>query len=171
MVKMEQQRDAMVGETTLPYKKKNLRTRKHTWQRRYRIFRTRAVSTLASHQGKPGSIPSRVTGFSQVGIVPDDAVGLRVFPFPPPLHSGAAPYSLQSPTSALKTSLLRAAQIFSLTNVLPAITVLTMNQREALVPTNQPLHKTNTHVSKSTGPHARADWRARSKIEEGVGGG
>ncbi|KAJ8878000.1 hypothetical protein PR048_022463 [Dryococelus australis] len=35
-------------------------------------------------------------------------------PFPPPLHSGAAPYSLQSPASALKTSLLRAAQISSL---------------------------------------------------------
>ncbi|KAJ8890945.1 hypothetical protein PR048_010454 [Dryococelus australis] len=34
--------------------------------------------------------------------------------FPPPLHSGAAPYSLQSPSSALKTSLLRAAQISSL---------------------------------------------------------
>ncbi|KAJ8877237.1 hypothetical protein PR048_021691 [Dryococelus australis] len=29
---------------------------------------------------------------------------------PPPRHSSAAPYSLQSPTSALKTSLLRAAQ-------------------------------------------------------------
>ncbi|KAJ8890111.1 hypothetical protein PR048_009618 [Dryococelus australis] len=36
-------------------------------------------------------------------------------PFPTPLHSSAAPYSLQSPSSALKTSLLRAAQISSLT--------------------------------------------------------
>ncbi|KAJ8887565.1 hypothetical protein PR048_013781 [Dryococelus australis] len=35
-------------------------------------------------------------------------------PFPPLLHSGAAPYSLQSLSSALKTSLLRAAQISSL---------------------------------------------------------
>ncbi|KAJ8881051.1 hypothetical protein PR048_017524 [Dryococelus australis] len=35
-------------------------------------------------------------------------------PFPPPLHFGAAPYSLQSPSSALKSSLLRAAQISSL---------------------------------------------------------
>ncbi|KAJ8879954.1 hypothetical protein PR048_020575 [Dryococelus australis] len=34
----------------------------------------------------------------------------------PALHSGAAPYSPQSPSSALKTSLLRAAQISSLTN-------------------------------------------------------
>ncbi|KAJ8867968.1 hypothetical protein PR048_031777 [Dryococelus australis] len=40
-------------------------------------------------------------------------------PFPQPLHSGAAPYSLQSPSSALKTtpSLSRAAQISSLTLV------------------------------------------------------
>ncbi|KAJ8869071.1 hypothetical protein PR048_030632 [Dryococelus australis] len=40
---------------------------------------------LASHQGDPGSIP----GFSHVGIVPDDAVGGRVFPDlpPPPVHS------------------------------------------------------------------------------------
>ncbi|KAJ8890730.1 hypothetical protein PR048_010239 [Dryococelus australis] len=38
-----------------------------------------AVSTLASHQGEPGSIPGRVARFSQVGIVPDDAVGRRVF--------------------------------------------------------------------------------------------
>ncbi|KAJ8889401.1 hypothetical protein PR048_008900, partial [Dryococelus australis] len=37
-------------------------------------------------------------------------------PFPPPPHSGAAPYSLKSTSSALKTSLLRAAQIFSLTH-------------------------------------------------------
>ncbi|KAJ8879886.1 hypothetical protein PR048_020506 [Dryococelus australis] len=54
----------------------------------------------------------------QVGIVADDAVGRRVFlgdlPFPPPLHSVAAPYSLQSPSSALATSLLMAAQISSL---------------------------------------------------------
>ncbi|KAJ8869507.1 hypothetical protein PR048_028498 [Dryococelus australis] len=35
----------------------------------------RVIILLASHQGKPGSIPGRVTGFSQVGIVPDDAVG------------------------------------------------------------------------------------------------
>ncbi|KAJ8867710.1 hypothetical protein PR048_031513 [Dryococelus australis] len=35
-------------------------------------------------------------------------------PFPPSLNSGAAPYSLQSPSSVLKISLLRAAQISSL---------------------------------------------------------
>ncbi|KAJ8873892.1 hypothetical protein PR048_024728 [Dryococelus australis] len=38
-------------------------------------------------------------------------------PFPPLLHSGAASYSLQSPSSALKTSLLRAAKISLLTSV------------------------------------------------------
>ncbi|KAJ8872774.1 hypothetical protein PR048_026390 [Dryococelus australis] len=38
----------------------------------------RAVSLLAFHQGEPGSIPSRVTVFSHVGIVLDDAVGQRV---------------------------------------------------------------------------------------------
>ncbi|KAJ8893554.1 hypothetical protein PR048_006153 [Dryococelus australis] len=37
--------------------------------------------------------------------------------FLPPLHSGAAPNSLQSPTSALKTLLLRAAQLSSLTSL------------------------------------------------------
>ncbi|KAJ8868064.1 hypothetical protein PR048_031873 [Dryococelus australis] len=36
-------------------------------------------STLASHQGELGSIPGRVPEFSQVGIVPDDAVDRRVF--------------------------------------------------------------------------------------------
>ncbi|KAJ8887533.1 hypothetical protein PR048_013749 [Dryococelus australis] len=48
-------------------------------------------------------------GFSHVGIVPDDAAGRRVFSgishFPPPFHSGAAPYSFRSPSSAVKTSL------------------------------------------------------------------
>ncbi|KAJ8866088.1 hypothetical protein PR048_033612, partial [Dryococelus australis] len=77
-----------------------------------------ANSTLASHQGEPGSIPGRATGFSQVGIAPDDTAGRRVYSgiprFPPPLHYGAAPYSLQSPSSALKTSLLRTAPISSL---------------------------------------------------------
>ncbi|KAJ8898220.1 hypothetical protein PR048_003580 [Dryococelus australis] len=41
--------------------------------------RGRAVSPLASHQDEPCSIPCRVTEFSQVGTVPDDAVGRRVF--------------------------------------------------------------------------------------------
>ncbi|KAJ8876921.1 hypothetical protein PR048_021371 [Dryococelus australis] len=56
--------------------------------------------------------PGRVTGLSQAGIVPDDTVGRRVFsadfPLPPPLHFGAAPYSLQSPSSTLKISLCKS---------------------------------------------------------------
>ncbi|KAJ8881131.1 hypothetical protein PR048_017604 [Dryococelus australis] len=48
------------------------------------------------------------SGFSHVGIVPDDAIArcgfLGDLPFPPPFHSGAAPYTIQSPSSALKTS-------------------------------------------------------------------
>ncbi|KAJ8879394.1 hypothetical protein PR048_020002 [Dryococelus australis] len=39
---------------------------------------------------------------------------LEDLPFPPPFHSGAALYSLQLPSSTLKTSLLRAVQISSL---------------------------------------------------------
>ncbi|KAJ8872631.1 hypothetical protein PR048_026239 [Dryococelus australis] len=55
------------------------------------------------------------TGFSHVGIVPDDAAGRRVFSgirFPPPrsIHSGAAPYSPQSSSSALKTSIAKAGR-------------------------------------------------------------
>ncbi|KAJ8880213.1 hypothetical protein PR048_016679 [Dryococelus australis] len=56
---------------------------------------------------------------SLLEIVPDDATGRRDFPGnlppPPPLHSGALSYSPQSPPSALKTSLLRSAKIYSLT--------------------------------------------------------
>ncbi|KAJ8890067.1 hypothetical protein PR048_009574 [Dryococelus australis] len=37
--------------------------------------------------------------------------------FPPPLHSDAAPYLLQSPSSALRITLLRATQISSLTHI------------------------------------------------------
>ncbi|KAJ8886124.1 hypothetical protein PR048_012333 [Dryococelus australis] len=42
-------------------------------------------------------------------------------PFPPPFHSDAAPYSPQSPSSALKTSMLSAVQISSLTHSLICI--------------------------------------------------
>ncbi|KAJ8897143.1 hypothetical protein PR048_002489 [Dryococelus australis] len=40
----------------------------------------RTVRLLPSQQGDPGSIPGRVTpGFSQIGIIPDDAAGRRLF--------------------------------------------------------------------------------------------
>ncbi|KAJ8875153.1 hypothetical protein PR048_023046 [Dryococelus australis] len=63
------------------------------------------VSLLASHQ---------------VGIVPGDAVDRRVFSriscFPSPIIPALFHTHLTSPSSALKTSLLRAAHIFSLTH-------------------------------------------------------
>ncbi|KAJ8868975.1 hypothetical protein PR048_030516 [Dryococelus australis] len=67
------------------------------------------VSSLASHQGEPGSIPGRVTGFSHVGFVPVDAVGRRVFSRISRFPSPFIPAHLHTPTSALKTPLLRAA--------------------------------------------------------------
>ncbi|KAJ8891033.1 hypothetical protein PR048_010542 [Dryococelus australis] len=71
------------------------------------------------HHLAPGSIPGWAT--------PDFACGNRAgrchwsggflgdLLFPPPFHSGSAPYSPQSPSPALKTSKLRAVQISSLT--------------------------------------------------------
>ncbi|KAJ8873968.1 hypothetical protein PR048_024808 [Dryococelus australis] len=85
--------------------------------RRSRDRGGRAVRTLTSHQD---SISGRVTGFSHVGIVPDDAIGSASFsswisrfprPFIPALLHTRAPLH----ASALKSSLLRAAQISSLT--------------------------------------------------------
>ncbi|KAJ8871219.1 hypothetical protein PR048_027525 [Dryococelus australis] len=69
----------------------------------------RAVSLLTSHRGETGSIPGRVTPrFSQVGIVPDDAAGRWIL-------SGISLHTrLASPSSALKNSILRAAQISAL---------------------------------------------------------
>ncbi|KAJ8895061.1 hypothetical protein PR048_000386 [Dryococelus australis] len=64
-----------------------------SWPYFHKHMATVAISTLAFRQGEPDSIPGRVTRFSD-----------------------AAPYSLQSPSSALKTSLLRAAQIYSLSH-------------------------------------------------------
>ncbi|KAJ8897349.1 hypothetical protein PR048_002695 [Dryococelus australis] len=105
-------------------------------------FAIRRLSTLAAHSFNLGegddkgendlelligcSPPTKANrvqshprpGHRLVGIVPDDAAGRPVFSgishFPPPIHSGAAPYTPQSPSSALKTSLLRAAEISSL---------------------------------------------------------
>ncbi|KAJ8895579.1 hypothetical protein PR048_000915 [Dryococelus australis] len=73
------------------------------------------VRLLASHLGKPGSIPGEVTtGFSHVGIVANDAAvmwvfsGISRFPclfIPAKLHA-----RLTSPTSTLKTSVLKACR-------------------------------------------------------------
>ncbi|KAJ8866475.1 hypothetical protein PR048_032318 [Dryococelus australis] len=61
-----------------------------------------------------GSIPGQVTRFSHVGIVPRTMPLIGGFSRISPVSPGAAPYSPQSPSSALKTSLLRAVQIYSL---------------------------------------------------------
>ncbi|KAJ8872238.1 hypothetical protein PR048_025840 [Dryococelus australis] len=67
---------------------------------------------------EPGSIPSVVApGFSQMGIVPDDATGRRpllgYLPLPRPCISAPLHTRLTSPSSALKTSLIRTAGNFS----------------------------------------------------------
>ncbi|KAJ8879375.1 hypothetical protein PR048_019983 [Dryococelus australis] len=66
---------------------------------------------------RTGFKPGRVTGFSHVGIMPDDAFGRTGFlgdlSFPPPFHSGTAPYSPQSPSSALNTSLITELHMIS----------------------------------------------------------
>ncbi|KAJ8881990.1 hypothetical protein PR048_018478 [Dryococelus australis] len=66
-------------------------------------------------EGEPGSIPCQaIPRSSYVGLAPDDAAG---HPLPPHFCSGIAPSSPQSPSSALKTPLLRAAQISSLSTI------------------------------------------------------
>ncbi|KAJ8884532.1 hypothetical protein PR048_016389 [Dryococelus australis] len=74
-----------------------------------RVTRSLTLSALSldfdlsgSHQVVPGSNHIWVTGLSQVGIVPDENFGWRVFPgisrFPPPFRSGSTPYSPQPPS-------------------------------------------------------------------------
>ncbi|KAJ8872850.1 hypothetical protein PR048_026466 [Dryococelus australis] len=86
----------------------------------YRGAEGSAVSLLASHQGYPGSIPRRVTPdfrmWESCWTMPLVGGFSRGSPVSPPFHSGAAPYSPQSPSSALETSMLRAVKISSLTH-------------------------------------------------------
>ncbi|KAJ8867284.1 hypothetical protein PR048_031083 [Dryococelus australis] len=74
------------------------------------------VRLLANHPGEQGSILGGVApGFSHVGLVPDDAAGWRVFPESSRFRHPCIPPLLDthptSPSSALKTSVLGAAQI------------------------------------------------------------
>ncbi|KAJ8881050.1 hypothetical protein PR048_017523 [Dryococelus australis] len=83
-----------------------------SWQQTQNLCHERSVVLLVG----PGSIPGLVTPvFSQVIIVPDDATGRRVFSriscLPRPFIPALLPSRPISPSSALKTSLLRAAQI------------------------------------------------------------
>ncbi|KAJ8876750.1 hypothetical protein PR048_021197 [Dryococelus australis] len=76
-------------------------------------------STLASRQGEPGSIPGWVTGYSQVGIVPDDTVGRRVFSgishFPRAFIPSPLNTHFNHPHRLSRLHMLRAAEISSLT--------------------------------------------------------
>ncbi|KAJ8873582.1 hypothetical protein PR048_024400 [Dryococelus australis] len=64
-----------------------------------------------AHPNLKLTISRNAPGFSHVTILSGDANRRRVFSgishFPPPFHSGAAPYSPQPPTSALEASLFR----------------------------------------------------------------
>ncbi|KAJ8896120.1 hypothetical protein PR048_001462 [Dryococelus australis] len=80
------------------------------------------VKLLASHQGEPASIPCRITsGFWKVGIVQDDDAGQRVFSgisrYPPPLHSGAAPFSPRLTHFGSQDLVVRGAQISQLNSI------------------------------------------------------
>ncbi|KAJ8875040.1 hypothetical protein PR048_022930 [Dryococelus australis] len=103
----------------------------HTNKYNFSIYRRRVVSPLASHLGELGSIPGRVTGFSHgnhAGRCRWSAGFLGDLPSPPPFHSGATPYSLHSPSSALKT-ILKAAQISSLTPFTVSLNVTPLEQQ------------------------------------------
>ncbi|KAJ8867237.1 hypothetical protein PR048_031036 [Dryococelus australis] len=82
---------------------------------KYTETKWRVVRPLAFHQVELGSVPE----FLIVRIVPDDAAFLGDLKFPPPPCIPALLHShLASPSSALKTSMLRAAQVSSLTHSL-----------------------------------------------------
>ncbi|KAJ8880450.1 hypothetical protein PR048_016920 [Dryococelus australis] len=86
------------------------------------VFPRPDVRGISSHQGEPGSILGQVTsGFSQLGIVPDDAAGQRVFSRISRLTRPCIPallhFRLISPSSALKRSMLSADRICQLTPV------------------------------------------------------
>ncbi|KAJ8897435.1 hypothetical protein PR048_002781 [Dryococelus australis] len=79
------------------------------------------VRLLASHIDEPGSIPDGVSPeFLHVEIMPGDVAGPRVFSgisrFPRPLIRALLHTHLASPSSAVNTSMLRAAQISSSTD-------------------------------------------------------
>ncbi|KAJ8867050.1 hypothetical protein PR048_032912 [Dryococelus australis] len=96
-------------------------------------------------------------------------------PFPPPLNFGAAPYSLQLSSSALKTSMLRAAQISSLT---PLISFYFGSCLHSPVPVYEDVPETRCRVtSHGRGPnilyklfHSRRDaneWTPDSRFGPG----
>ncbi|KAJ8898081.1 hypothetical protein PR048_003441 [Dryococelus australis] len=85
------------------------------------VVHSTLLRLLASRQGQPDSISGRVNPrFSRVGIVADDATVWQAFSGIVSFHRPCIPTLLHSrlisPPSALKLSLLRAAQIFQLSS-------------------------------------------------------
>ncbi|KAJ8866380.1 hypothetical protein PR048_032223 [Dryococelus australis] len=68
--------------------------------------RSAPVSLPASHKSDPGSFPGRVTPDFRTWELCRSAGFLGDLPFPPLFYSGAAPDSSQSPSSALRNSIL-----------------------------------------------------------------
>ncbi|KAJ8867428.1 hypothetical protein PR048_031229 [Dryococelus australis] len=121
------------------------------------LVNVEAVGRRSGRNPRPARLPPRRSGFnprpghsgfSHVGIVPDDAVWspglLGDLPFPLPFHSGSASY-LKHPSSALKTSLLRAAKI----------TTLISSPANKTPINNAPL---NNEVLKANEGGVRRDW-------------
>ncbi|KAJ8893493.1 hypothetical protein PR048_006091 [Dryococelus australis] len=84
------------------------------------------------------------------------------FPFPPLFHTGAAIYSPQSPSSALKTSLLRAAQSSSLTHSWSSTGMQTRGKLEIPEKTRRPA------ASSGTIPTCKNPGASPSGIEQGL---
>ncbi|KAJ8869268.1 hypothetical protein PR048_030840 [Dryococelus australis] len=78
-----------------------------------RCTRRKISSEEIRVQSPAGSLPIFAIG-NRTGRCRRSAAFLGDLPFLPQFHSGAAPYSPQSPSSALRTSMLRAVQISSL---------------------------------------------------------
>ncbi|KAJ8898158.1 hypothetical protein PR048_003518 [Dryococelus australis] len=126
-------------------------------------------TTAIRAQSSVGSIRISAYG-NRAGRCRWSAGFLGDLPFPPPFRSGAAPYSSQSPSSALKTSMLRAAQISS-----PFRTPLKVSTRAMwfcgeecvmLCRREDPLAPRSTTAWKRGGAGC---CRQRNKVQPGVG--
>ncbi|KAJ8879039.1 hypothetical protein PR048_019645 [Dryococelus australis] len=109
-----------------------------------------AVRLLTSHQGDPGSIPVRVSGFSHVGIVPVNAISLLVFSristfphsfIPAPLHTSI------TLTSSQKLAVERCPNLF--THCSPFPTIHGAPSLEAPPASTQPFSAALRHVHHS----------------------
>ncbi|KAJ8869248.1 hypothetical protein PR048_030820 [Dryococelus australis] len=111
------------------------------------------VRQLASHPGEPGSVP-------------DGAGFLRDLPPPRPFIPALLHTHLTSPSSALKTSMLRAAQIFSLThssNCRPK--VAEMNRMDLICAS----HDKSLYLERKSDRHPIGQMRANNETCSTVG--